>query len=159
MRNTSSHGFTLLEMLLAVFIAVMVITIAVPSVSGVLAEQRMKRSFETFDELVRKAQELSMKERVTYQIKFHAESLVLEPADIGDFSQGENPPEVALSVKQEENFDLQLPASLIPDPPPEWTFWPNGTCEPAIITYRGSHGDWRATYDPLTAIPDFRTDI
>ena len=159
MRNTPSRGFTLLEMLLAVFIAVMVITIAVPSVSGVLAEQRMKRSFVAFDKLVRKAQELSTKERVTFRIRFQADSLVLEPADIGDFSPGENPSDVELSVKQEENYDLQLPASLIPDPPPEWTFWPSGTCEPAIITYRGPHGNWRGTYDPLTAIPDFRTDI
>ena len=159
MRNTSRRGFTLLEMLLAIFLGAMVITIAVPSVSGVLAEKRMKRSFDAFNELVRTAQEISMKERLTYRIKFRAESIVLEPADVGDFSVDENPTGIVFSVKQDESFDLQLPAALISDPPPEWTFWPNGTCEPAIVIYHGANGNWQATYDPLTGIPDFRTDI
>ncbi len=159
MKNTSRCGFTLLEMLLAVFIAVMVITVAVPSVSGVLAEQRMKRSFEAFNRFVRKAQEFSMKERMTYRIRFETRSIALEPADVGGISEAENPPDMVLPLKRDERLDLRLPAALIPDPPAEWTFWPNGTCEPAVVTYHGPNGDWQAAYDPLTGIPEFRTDI
>ncbi len=100
-----------------------------------------------------------MQERLMYRIRFQAESLILEPANIGEVSAGENLPGMVLSVKQDESFDLRLPAALIPDPPAEWTFWPNGTCEPAIVIYHGANGNWQATYDPLTGIPEFRTDI
>jgi prepilin-type N-terminal cleavage/methylation domain-containing protein len=159
MRNTARRGFTLLEILLAISIAVMVITVAVPSVSGVLAERRMKKSFEAFNKLAREAQRSSMKERLTYRIRFQPGMLVLERADVGELEAGENRPDTVLPVTDGESFDLTLPAALIPNPPAEWTFWPNGTCEPAIITYRGESGDWQAVYDALTGLPEFRTDI
>src|SRR4051812_33552559 len=45
-------GFTLLEICLVVAIIVMVALIAVPSVSGVFAEERLRRSYDALDSLV-----------------------------------------------------------------------------------------------------------
>jgi hypothetical protein len=36
-------------------------------------------------------------------------------------------------------------------PPAEWTFWPNGVCEPVVVSYKGPAGRWQARFDPLTA--------
>ena len=45
---------------------------------------------------------------------------------------------------------LERPAAMAKNPPPEWIFWHSGICEPAIITYKGPEGAWKAQYDPLT---------
>jgi prepilin-type N-terminal cleavage/methylation domain-containing protein len=155
-------GFTLLEILLAVFISLMVVTIAVPSVSGLLAEQRMKRSFEAFDALVQDARRLSVKERRAYRIVWGPGALTLEPADVGEWEEDDDSNEtetVELQIGEDEEFAINFPAALLPSPPAEWVFWPNGTCEPAVITFNGPSGNWQATYHPLTGNPEFRTDL
>lgn len=152
-------GFTLLEILLAVFIAVMVVTLAVPSLSGVLQEQRMKQSFEAFDTLVQEARHRSLKERRAYRIVWEKGALTLEAADVGEWEEGNETESVEFQIGEDEEFAVQFPAALLPSPPAEWVFWPNGTCEPAVITYTGPSGNWQAIYNPLTGNPDFRTDL
>ena len=44
-------GFTLLELCLAIFIAVIIMLAAVPSIQGVVEEQRARKLFTQFDSL------------------------------------------------------------------------------------------------------------
>ena len=48
-------AFTLLELMLAISITIVVLLVAVPSVRGYVAEQRLRETFEKFDALARKA--------------------------------------------------------------------------------------------------------
>ena len=52
-------------------------------------------------------------------------------------------------------FKLHRPAALLRPAPDVWTFWPNGTCEPAEIAFDGAAGTWLVNYDPLTARATF----
>ena len=48
-------AFTLLEIVIAISIMMVVLLLAVPSLNGVLADKRLRRSFDGFNGLVRQA--------------------------------------------------------------------------------------------------------
>ena len=142
-------GFTLLEICLVVAIIVMVALIAVPSVSGVFAEERLRRSYDALDSLVRKAQARSVDERRAYMLAWKKDAIELIPLEVRD---GEEAPETErLQVGENEAYAIERPAALMKNPPPTWTFWRSGVCEPAIISYKGPNGTWKVKYDALTA--------
>ena len=143
-------GFTLLEICLAVAICLLLVLIAVPSVRGVMAEQRLHATFEAFDGLVRKAQARSMDERRTYVLAWKKEAIELIPEET---KEGETaPPQTErLSLGNGEDYAIERPAALAKNPEPVWTFWRSGVCEPAIVSYKGPLGTLTVRYDALTA--------
>lgn len=153
-RSPNLRGFTLLEVMLSVIIAVMVMAVAVPSVNGLLEERRMRASFEAFDALVGKALERSLAEREPQRIVWQRDRIVIA-AGATESPSADAP---GIAVSREENYQVEFPAALTPKPEPEWTIWPTGTCEPVIVHYKGPEGKWSAVYDPLTVMPKLSTD-
>jgi type II secretory pathway pseudopilin PulG len=143
-------GFTLLEICLAVAICLMLVLIAVPSVRGVMAEQRLHATFDAFDRLVRKAQARSMDERRTYTLEWKKESIELIALETKE-GEAAPPESERLSLGSGEDYAIERPAALTKNPEPVWTFWRSGVCEPAIISYKGPLGTWTVKYDALTA--------
>ena len=144
-----NDGFTLLELAIAVFIMLILLMLAVPSLDGVLADRRLRRSLDDFNGLVRQAQERSIVERRSYLIVWHEGKIGLKPEGL---MKGEDPAPVAtLSLGKGESLNFVFPAAMMEDPPAEWIFWPSGNCEPAVVTYQGSNGRWTANYSALTA--------
>ena len=150
MRNC--RGFTLIEIVLAVFILMLLLAVAVPSLTGVLADARLRRSLNDFNNLVNQAHERSVSEHRSYLIVFGSKSIEVRPEAILEDDDLE--PTAALHLKKGDGVTLSLPAALAKDPPPEWIFWPSGTCEPAVVEFAGRDGTWTANYSPLTARPD-----
>jgi type II secretion system protein H len=143
------EGFTLVEMIIAVVIMVLVLAIAVPSLSGVLADRRLRRSLDDLNSLVRQAQERSITEHRSYLIVWLNGQLALRPEVL---LKGEDPRPVALMNWQKgDSFKLAFPAAVEKEPPAEWVFWSSGNCEPATVDYRGRDGGWTAKYSALTA--------
>lgn len=141
-------GFTLLELAIAIFIMVIVLMMAVPSFNGVLADRRLRRSLDAFNGIVRQAQERSVMERRSYLIIWHDGKVGLRPEGL---LKGEDSEPVAmLNLARGESMKIAFPAALMEDPPAEWIFWPSGTCEPAVVSYRGKDGGWTANYSALT---------
>jgi type II secretory pathway pseudopilin PulG len=143
-------GFTLLEICLALAIGVMLILLAVPSISGLLAEQRLKQSFERFDQLVAVAKLKSMTEQRTYTLAWDHKGIAVRALGTRD-SGNEDDAENRLVFEKDESFELIRPGALLKDAPSEWAFWRNGICEPAQISFHGQAGSWLVSYDPLTA--------
>jgi hypothetical protein len=56
-----------------------------------------------------------------------------------------------LKLTARESLKFSFPAAMMEDPPTEWIFWPSGNCEPAVVTFRGPNGGWKANYSALTA--------
>ncbi len=143
-------AFTLLEICLALLIGLLLVLLAVPSVSGLLAEQRLRKSFERFDRLVVEAKRRSVSEQQPWRLVWESKDIALVPVGrrtgAGDASLPER-----LVPARDEAFHLQRPAALRKNPPPEWVFWPDGTCEPAVIAFAGQSGKWEVRYDALTA--------
>lgn len=137
-------GFTLLELCLAIAIGVIILTVALPSMTLLFSEQRLRRSFDSFDALASRAQELSMTQRRPYLLVWDKSGIGLTPGDGSDKEVSH------LDFAANEQYDIELPAALVPRPPKRWIFWPSGTCEPANIFYHGGAGTWTARYDPLT---------
>lgn len=142
----------MIEIAISVFILLLLLMLAVPSLNGVLADRRLQRSLDGMNNLVRLAQERSVADRRPYLILWKKDHLVLRPEAV---EKGEDPePTAVLTLEKGDAFLLKLPAALTEDPPAEWVFWPTGTCEPAIVSYKGVDGAWSANYSPLTAHPE-----
>jgi hypothetical protein len=126
--------------------------LAVPSLTGVIANRRLKQSLDSFNQLVRQAQGRSVTERRAYLIVWGKNSVLLRPEV---FAEGEEEkPTAMLNLTKGSWMKISLPAALLGKPPAEWIFWPSGTCEPATVQFRSPAGGWTANYSPLTAQPE-----
>jgi len=141
-------GFTLLEIVIALVIALMLVTLAVPGIAGLLRDRDLQQTFEGFDDLVRQAQERAVAEGRGFRIVFGEVAAVLEPSDPRDDDAGA---EVAqYPIQDKETLTLERTAALVKKPLAEWPFWRSGCCEPVTVRYTGPAGSWTAEYDPLT---------
>jgi len=143
------RAFTLIEIALSIFILMLLLVLAVPSLSGVIANRRLKQTLDGFNSLVRQAQERSVTERRPYLIVWSKGGVLLRPEVFGEDEEAKPTAEFRLS--KGTVLRLSLPAALSEKHPAEWIFWPTGNCEPAIVQFRGRSGLWTASYSPLTA--------
>jgi type II secretory pathway pseudopilin PulG len=149
------RAFTLIEIVIAIFILMLILLLAVPSFTGVLADRRLKRSLDSFNNLVHEAQQRSLSQHRPYLLVMGTKSIELHPEAL---IKGDNPDPVAeFRIGRTETVKLVLPAALTKNPPAEWIFWPTGTCEPAEVQFTGRDGTWTASYSPLTAEPKLTT--
>src|SRR5256714_11838028 len=81
-------GFTLVELAIAIVILLLLMMLAVPSINGVLADRRLRRSLDGFNAIVREAQERSITERRPYLIIWRDGKVGLRPEGL---LKGENP--------------------------------------------------------------------
>lgn len=148
----NERAFTLVEIAIAVFIMLLLVMLAVPSLNGVLADRRLQRSLDSVSGLARTAQQRAVIERRPYLIVWDEGRLVLRPESL---RKGEEKaaPEI-LKLDRGDTLLLRLPVALVEEPPPAWIFWPSGTCEPAEITFKGRDGSWVARFSPLTVTPE-----
>ena len=135
-----------------VTILMLVTLLAVPSLSGVLADRRLRRSLDDFNNLVSQAHEHSVTEHRPYLLVVGAKSIEIRPeAPSPDDDAG---PVADVPLSDRESLKLSFPAALIKEPPAEWIFWPSGICEPAVVDFVGTDGSWTANYSPLNAQPE-----
>ena len=142
------RAFTLIEIVIAVAILTVVLLMAVPSLSGVVADRKLRASLDSFNNLVRQAQERSMAEHRSYLIVWGDHEVMVQPEA---FAKDEEKKAVAtFALERGTVLTLTLPAALSSKPAGEWIFWPTGTCEPATVRFAGRAGTWTANYSPLT---------
>ena len=146
------RAFTLIEIALSIFILLLILLLAVPSLIGVISNRRLKQSLDGFNQLVRQAQERSVTERRAYLIVWGKSSVLLRP-EVPTKDEEEKATSV-FRLPKGSWLRVSLPAALTDKPPAEWIFWPSGTCEPARVQFRGPAGTWTADYSPLTAQPE-----
>lgn len=146
------RGFTLIEIALSIFILLLLLMLAVPSFTGVIANRRLKQSLDEFNNLVRQAQERSVSERRPYLIVWDKNNVVVRPEAFAEDEEAKAKAEFRLS--RGSALKLSLPAALAEKYPAEWIFWPSGICEPATVRFQGPAGSWTANYAALTARPE-----
>jgi len=142
------RAFTLIEIALSIFILMLLLMLAVPSLTGVFASRRLKQSLDGFNNLVHQAQERSVAERRPYLIVWSKGGVLLRPEVFGE--DEEVKATAVFRLSKGNVLRLSLPAALAEKHPAEWIFWPSGNCEPAIVQFRGPAGIWTASYSPLT---------
>ncbi len=147
-----ARGFTLIEIALSIFILMLLLMLAVPSFTGVIANRRLKESLDGFNNLVRQAQERSVIERRPYLIVWGNNNVVVRPEAFAEDEDAKAKAEFRPS--RGSTLRLSLPVALMEKYPAEWIFWPSGACEPAIVRFQGPAGSWTANYSPLTGRPE-----
>ncbi len=142
----------------------MLLLIAIPSVSGMVREQKLRATFQEFDNFVRAAQNRAITDRRTYVMVWDKEGIDLIPLDptapdselvpppgSADAPLEEQPEEANFFPFSEESaWSLQRPAALVKEPIWEWPFWRSGLCEPVIVHHESEAGSWSAEYSGLT---------
>ena len=141
------RAFTLIEIIIAVSILTVVLMMAVPSLSGVIADRKLRASLDRFSDLVRQAQERSVNEHRPYLIVWGKSEVSVQPEAFA--KDEEKAPVAAFALEQGTVLTLSLPAAMSRTAG-EWIFWPTGTCEPATVHYEGRAGTWTENYSPLT---------
>jgi type II secretory pathway pseudopilin PulG len=152
-----ARGFTLIEIALAIFILMLLLMLAVPSFTGVIANRRLKESLDGFNNLVRQAQERSVTERRPYLIVWGNNNVVVRPEAFAEDEEAKAKAEFRTS--RVGTLRLSLPMALMEKYPAEWIFWPSGACEPAIVRFQGPAGSWTANYSPLTGRPEITSYV
>jgi len=147
-----ARGFTLIEIALSIFILLLLLVLAVPSFTGVIANRRLKQSLDEFNNLVRQAQTRSVTERRPYLIVWGKNNVEVRPEEFAKDEEAKAKTEFRLN--RGSTLRLTLPVALAKKYPAEWIFWPAGTCEPATVRYQGPAGSWTANYSPLTGHPE-----
>ena len=146
-------AFTLFEIVIAVFIGVMILLAAVPSISGLLQDQRAKKLFNQFDTLAKQASTHAVTERRPFVLEWDEDGVTMRPQSPDENDDPADTERVDFGKKLAP--ELTLPAALMEHPPAIWTFWPTGTYEPAIVVCHIANAPWTASYNPLTEQPYF----
>ena len=73
------RAFTLIEIVIAVAILTVVLLMAVPSLRGVVADRKLRASLDSFNNLVRQAQERSVAEHRSYLIVWGDHEVMVQP--------------------------------------------------------------------------------
>ncbi len=146
------RGFTLIEMCVVLFLAVLLMSVAIPSLSGQLARRRLQEASDRLDALADRARERSISEGRPYLLIWErGGSIALYPADTTQAARNKSGPVSALTpTASNERYTLLRGASLSTNPAAEWTFWPTGNCEPVSVHYQSNAGEWEASYSPLS---------
>jgi len=147
-----ARGFTLIEIALSIFILLLLLVLAVPSFTGVIANRRLKQSLDEFNNLVRQAQAASVTERRPYLIVWAKNNVTVRPEALAEDEEAKAKAE--FRPIRGSTLKLSLPSALAEKYPAEWIFWPSGTCEPATVRFQGPAGSWTANYSPLTGRPE-----
>lgn len=140
----SLRGFTLLELCIAIFIALLVISMAIPTLSGVLEGSREEISYREWDDLVQDARQRAMQERRQWLLEWQPGAVVLRPAESPEVEE-------SFPIGKDETMRVEFPNALIENPSAQWAFWPSGGCEAAVVKWSDGRRNWTATYNPLTA--------
>ena len=114
------RGFTLVEIIIAVFILLLLLTLAVPSLNGVLADKRLHRSLDRFNELVRRAHERSLAEHRAYLIVWNDVQISLQPTAF--LKTEPHQPIDTIAIAHQEKWQIELPTALSKKAPTEWIF-------------------------------------
>ena len=149
------RGFTLVEIVIAIFILLLLVMLAVPSLNGVLADKRLHRSLDRFNDLVRQAHERSLAEHRAYLIVWNDTSVSLQPAAF--LKTEEHQPIDSIPVGRHDHWSVEFPAALMKKVPAEWIFWESGACEPARIRFASNDGSWTAEYSALSGLGELVT--
>jgi len=141
-------AFTLLEICLVLMIGMIILLLAVPSIVGLLADQRLHASYSRFEKFAGDARLESLRDQKPILLIWDQHGIAMCKTERD--KHGDPIVLDRLEVPENEIFDLNRPAAFMEKPPAEWVFWPNGTCEPVIVSYKGPAGQWQASFDALT---------
>lgn len=134
-RRSRSAGFTLLEIIVAMALTLMVIGIAALSISGVRAEDKLRRAAAVIETTARQ----------NLMQALNSQQIVRMDLTAGAFGAGDEFGGMLMVRRYGES------AFRKPRRGEAWEFSPTGICEPIEVRISGPAGQIEIGFDPLTA--------
>ena len=134
-RHSREAGFTLLEIIVAMSLTLLIIGIAVVSISGVRAEDKLRRAAAVIETTARQNLLQALDRQQTVRMELSA----------GAFGTGEEFNGM-LTVRRVGESDFRKPKRG-----EAWEFSPTGICEPIEVRISSAAGQIEIGFDPLTA--------
>ena len=175
-RSFANRGFTLLEICLVLFIAILLVGFAIPVTASLMSEQRLREPARQLELLVKTARRQAVQENRPYEILMSGTGFLLQPVlDAKTSEQQLSPPQPVEGEESEaaaevpvplEPLEYRLPADVTyliqhwgvdkAAKPAEdhWVFQATGLCEPMIIRFQREESYLEITFNPLTASVD-----
>jgi type II secretory pathway pseudopilin PulG len=149
-RFQRSHGFTVLEVCVVLFIVAVIFVVSVPPATHLMAEESLQRPIRELQSFAKTARRKAMMEDRAYAVLLLDDGYVLQPVTPEKRGEPEPvkyrlPSDISFEIKRagEREFKKNTDA--------RWIFSPNGLCEPLTFLFQ-QHGNWvRFGVDPLTA--------
>ena len=175
--SLATRGFTLLEICLVMFIAILIMGLAIPVTASLMSEQRLREPARQLELLVKTARRQAVQDNRSYEILMSPTGFLLQPVLDADAPAAplQEPPKPADGEEGEaveqapapfEPLEYRLPGEVTyliqrfgwekAGKPEEdhWVFQPTGMCEPMILRFQRGEGWLEITFNPLTASVD-----
>lgn len=153
----SAHGFTLLELGIAMFIILLLVGTAIPAISSMIAENRLRQSAKELQLYAMTARRQAMLENRVYEIVLTEKGFVLGP-----YLAEENKGAAVNSynLPTDARYTLQRLGDKEFHPPEgaPWLFQPDGLCEPIRARFQREKSWMEFEFNPLTAKAQGETD-
>jgi type II secretory pathway pseudopilin PulG len=133
--HSRATGFTLLEIIVAMSLMLLIIGIAIPNISGVIAEDKLRRAAAVIETTARQNMLQALNSQQT----------VLMELSAGAFGTTEEFSGMLLVRRFGESVFRK------PKRGEAWEFSPSGICEPIEVRISGPAGQIEMGFDPLTA--------
>ncbi|MDZ4743705.1 MAG: hypothetical protein SGI98_09855 [Verrucomicrobiota bacterium] len=144
-------GFTLLEMTLAIVLAVMFSSMLVPLFDTVVVEKRLRAGSSLYSEFAQTAFRESLKEGITYEVRWNDKTIELMKYAPAQNGGGKEPEIVKVQDIPRGITVTNLYSVAKGDEPNQWSFYPTGVCQPMRLKLMLG-GSWiDLTFSPLTA--------
>src|ERR1700726_4318173 len=144
------RAFTILEVCVVLFIIAVMFSVAVPTASHLLDEEKLQGPIRELQTFARTARRNAIMEDRTYEVLLLNDSYLWRPVD-GSKDSGRKPVTYALpagvtfAIKRLSDRDFLKQADA------SWLFSSNGLCEPMKFLFQREGNSVRFQVDPLTA--------
>ncbi len=176
----SRGGFTLLEIIIALFVASLFLGMAVPPVFNLIRQEKLRTTTRYIESFAKTARAIAMEQARPYEIVFRKNRVILRPHG-SDFGEDEDrrsssaaPPAPRTSLFDDSDVPAAqsaedvsrveiIPTDLVLEPAVwtgdgwsedrtlPWLFQPNGLCDPFQISFLRDTSWVKLTFSPLTA--------
>lgn len=133
--HSRAAGFTLLEIIVAMSLTVLIIGIAIPNVSGVIAEDKLRRAAAVIETTARQNMLQALNSQQTVRMELAA----------GAFGTSDEFAGMLWVRRFGESAFRKAKRGEV------WEFSPSGICEPIEVRISGPAGQIEMGFDPLTA--------
>lgn len=143
-------AFTILEVCVVLFIIAVMFTVAVPTASHLLDEEKLRGPIRELQTFARTARRDAMMENRPYVVLLLNDSYLLRPLDL---KKDSGPKPLTYSLPAGVTFAIKRlgDREFLKETDENWVFSPNGLCEPIRFIFQ-RNDDWvRFRVDPLTA--------
>jgi hypothetical protein len=175
-KRSARDGFTVLEMLISLFLIMLILTVAIFSIGATSKERRLAHPSMELKSFAKKAMKSSVAEQRSYSIYFYPNAFVLEETYPVLVEEDERQDMGASLFEEEEDEEISIENMVIslrhdmaedvllevrhwngkdwilsdPELPEEWVFTPSGLCEPLSVRF-SIEGDYvEIDFNPLT---------